>query len=283
LVCGNSKRFSIGKTCAFQFERAFGLCAKISKESPHRTSFRCAPIFLGRSLSRLRVSAQGGRFRVRPRAPACLLSDQGFNFLPGQFLERRLGAKAPIGRVAGNHRKVVGKTLLVSILLCGFLWRSPIRNGQAVCRKTKRRTGLLPALEDGVSAPKNLMNPHAVALGRLGGLKGGPARAASLSPDERQRIARSAAMERWRRQRASDRELTTNLDLKDRSIRRAEAQRLAILTGADVDTIEQVLFMQTLPVWERLARGLRRARLGQVQMERTMPIRLTHPSKSSKV
>jgi len=55
------------------------------------------------------------------------------------------------------------------------------------------------------------------------------------------------------------------------------------LTGADVDTIEQVLFMQTLPVWERLARGLRRARLGQVQMERTMLIRLTHPSKSSKV
>jgi len=114
------------------------------------------------------------------------------------------------------------------------------------------------------------MNPHAVALGRLGGLKGGPARAASLSPDERQRIARSAAIERWRRQRSSDRELTTNLDLKDRSIRRAEAQRLAILTGADVDTIEQVLFMQTLPVWERLARGLRRARLGQVQMERTI-------------
>ena len=39
-------------------------------------------------------------------------------------------------------------------------------------------------------------NPHAVALGRLGGLaggkKGGKARAALLTPDERQRSARSA-------------------------------------------------------------------------------------------
>jgi hypothetical protein len=39
-------------------------------------------------------------------------------------------------------------------------------------------------------------NPHAVALGRLGGLaggtKGGKARAASLTPDERQKSARKA-------------------------------------------------------------------------------------------
>src|SRR5688572_8708350 len=36
-------------------------------------------------------------------------------------------------------------------------------------------------------------NPHAAALGRLGGLKGGPARAAALSPKRRSDIARAAA------------------------------------------------------------------------------------------
>jgi len=40
-------------------------------------------------------------------------------------------------------------------------------------------------------------DPAAVALGRKGGLKGGKARAAKLSPDERTRIARKAAQARW--------------------------------------------------------------------------------------
>lgn len=40
-------------------------------------------------------------------------------------------------------------------------------------------------------------NPAAVALGRLGGLKGGNARAAKLTPEERSRIAKKAAQSRW--------------------------------------------------------------------------------------
>jgi hypothetical protein len=40
-------------------------------------------------------------------------------------------------------------------------------------------------------------NPHAVALGRMGGLKGGPARAQSLSSEERSEIAKRAAQARW--------------------------------------------------------------------------------------
>lgn len=39
--------------------------------------------------------------------------------------------------------------------------------------------------------------PNAVYLGRLGGLKGGPARAAALSPEQRAKAARKAARERW--------------------------------------------------------------------------------------
>lgn len=40
-------------------------------------------------------------------------------------------------------------------------------------------------------------NPHAVALGRLGGLKGGKARAAKLTPKQRKEIAQKAANKRW--------------------------------------------------------------------------------------
>lgn len=41
------------------------------------------------------------------------------------------------------------------------------------------------------------LNPHAAALGRLGGLKGGPARARTLSAERRREIALSAARKRW--------------------------------------------------------------------------------------
>lgn len=40
-------------------------------------------------------------------------------------------------------------------------------------------------------------NPAAVALGRLGGKKGGPARAAKLSSEQRREIAKRAAAARW--------------------------------------------------------------------------------------
>ena len=52
--------------------------------------------------------------------------------------------------------------------------------------------------QDGSTPPaKPKKNPAAVALGRLGGLKGGKARAKSLTPDQRQAIAKKAARKRW--------------------------------------------------------------------------------------
>ena len=42
-------------------------------------------------------------------------------------------------------------------------------------------------------------DPAAVALGRKGGKKGGKARADKLTPEERSKIARRAARERWRK------------------------------------------------------------------------------------
>lgn len=44
---------------------------------------------------------------------------------------------------------------------------------------------------------KKEKNPAAVALGRLGGLKGGKARAKKLSAEKRTEIAKKAAKIRW--------------------------------------------------------------------------------------
>ena len=54
--------------------------------------------------------------------------------------------------------------------------------------------GELPKTEPPAVPAKN---PAAVALGRLGGLKGGAARAAALGPKKRSQIAAKAAKARW--------------------------------------------------------------------------------------
>ena len=62
------------------------------------------------------------------------------------------------------------------------------------CRAPTERTGTLSRR----LAPLE-RNAHAAALGRLGGLKGGPARARTLTADRRREIARAAALARWGR------------------------------------------------------------------------------------
>jgi hypothetical protein len=57
--------------------------------------------------------------------------------------------------------------------------------------------GDTPAEEE----PADTRNPSAVELGRLGGLKGGKARAEKLSPKKRKAIAVKAAKARWNKNR----------------------------------------------------------------------------------
>ena len=64
-------------------------------------------------------------------------------------------------------------------------------------------------------------NPHAVALGRLGGKKGGPARAAKLTPEQRRESARKAGQ-------ASGKARLTSLTPKQRS---AIARKAALGDG----------------------------------------------------
>ena len=52
--------------------------------------------------------------------------------------------------------------------------------------------------------PNKGKNPAAVALGKLGGKKGGAARAAALSAAKRKAIARKAANARWKKNRPGE-------------------------------------------------------------------------------
>ena len=55
-----------------------------------------------------------------------------------------------------------------------------------------------------MGAMPNGKNPLAVALGRLGGLKGGHARAAAMTKNQRSESAANAAQARWKRYREKD-------------------------------------------------------------------------------
>jgi len=56
-------------------------------------------------------------------------------------------------------------------------------------------------------------NPNAVALGKLGGSKGGKIRAARLTPAQRSEIARKAVQARW----AKARERAQQKDRRDKA------------------------------------------------------------------
>lgn len=79
-----------------------------------------------------------------------------------------------------------------------------------------KRSSKTPRREDAIEAARRVVdeaigerpktapaekNPAAVTLGRLGGVKGGPARAAALSKRKRSAIAKKAAAARWSKER----------------------------------------------------------------------------------
>ncbi len=78
-------------------------------------------------------------------------------------------------------------------------------------RSRKRRPADLNSLAASIVAdstdedkaePADERDPAAVSLGRRGGLKGGKARAAKLTPGQRSEIARKAAAARWGKQQS---------------------------------------------------------------------------------
>lgn len=78
---------------------------------------------------------------------------------------------------------------------------------------------------------ENPKNPAAVSLGRLGGLKGGKARAKTLSAKHRSEIAKKAAETRWKRRdeilrltkkQLTARQIADKLGVSIETIRRAQ-------------------------------------------------------------
>ncbi len=68
--------------------------------------------------------------------------------------------------------------------------RMPTDLNSLASRITEITTSDQPPADDG-------KDPAAVALGRKGGLKGGHARAAKMTPEERRESAKKAAAARW--------------------------------------------------------------------------------------
>ena len=77
------------------------------------------------------------------------------------------------------------------------------------------------------SSRKNSRNAAAVALGRLGGLKGGKARAAKLSAEERREIARKGAVRRWSKEREKPHSAPNDFEIQKKKFQRIPADVLA--------------------------------------------------------
>jgi HEPN domain-containing protein len=72
-----------------------------------------------------------------------------------------------------------------------ILMRLPQECGKGAIGRTEETP------ESPSTSEKSTRNPHAVALGRIGGKKSGKARLEKLTPEQRKEIARKAAKARW--------------------------------------------------------------------------------------
>ena len=83
-----------------------------------------------------------------------------------------------------------GRTIPYTVSMPKRSSKPPQDMNEAAAQAVARLTGTEP--------PPREKNPAAVALGRLGGKKGGLARAAKLSAQRKREIAKKAAQARWK-------------------------------------------------------------------------------------
>ena len=105
----------------------------------------------------------------------------------------------------GRNVKAVGSQVVVNLTKKMFAYA--LKKGYTDAM-TRERRGIKGPKHESVTAKLVVhaatvreKNPAAVALGRLGGLKGGPARAKRLSAARRKEIAQAAARARWQKGR----------------------------------------------------------------------------------
>lgn len=81
----------------------------------------------------------------------------------------------------------------------------------------QKATGSKPPAPEPIVPAKN---PHAVALGKLGGSKGGKARKEALSSKRRKTIARKAAKTRWAKKTRLQQDAQGRHSVRDRQTQR---------------------------------------------------------------
>lgn len=93
-------------------------------------------------------------------------------------------------------------------------------------------------------------DPAAVALGRKGGKKGGPARAAKLTPEERSKIARKAVRARWDKVNAERERLMLKTEM-----RKQHRPVKAVNASARLDTSDDavLVLLQRIKATENVA------------------------------
>jgi hypothetical protein len=104
-------------------------------------------------------------------------------------------AKRPVKKKQADHQQLARK-VLDAIAPDAELKKKPRPKNKQDAADVDRAEG------EGMAQPQE-KNPAAVALGRLGGLKGGKARAEKLSAAKRKAIAKKAAASRWANKKAS--------------------------------------------------------------------------------
>jgi hypothetical protein len=93
------------------------------------------------------------------------------------------------GLISGVQRPILSSEIFFQYPVDRFL-------STDYCLDMQKRSSIKVAIQRPDDS-RSTKNPAAVALGRLGGLKGGKARAAKLSPKQRSQIAKKAAAVRW--------------------------------------------------------------------------------------
>lgn len=150
----------------------------------------------------VRSSIRNGR--KYPRIPVGC-EGSGFVFRPPNGRAGRVGHVC--GKIAGRMPNALSRHDRVMLdvtrrcLVCD--WTESVTEPEETdvlgppcsrCRAPSERIAVLARRVERI-----VRNPHAAALGRLGGQRGGLARAAALSPRRRRDIARAAALARWRK------------------------------------------------------------------------------------
>ncbi len=82
----------------------------------------------------------------------------------------------------------------------GLVFSVRLRHNDGMPKRSRKKPNDIPQPEpQEVKSATREKNPAAVQLGRLGGKKGGPARATKMTPEQRRESARKAAHARWRK------------------------------------------------------------------------------------